>query len=160
MTPPLITRPNHPARGVQWRGDDTSILPLHTPRRHVGWEGDPGVARFFPNCDCGRGKFRIGESSDGNGDVAWETFTLPAAGGAARRAEVEREHVTALGRAGPRGGHAGNGDLLATEARLVADHGAGAALTLQAMAHGDARGLALDGEVELATAAGGAVGGH
>src|SRR5262249_60588253 len=49
---------------------------------------------------------------------------------------------------------------LAEEARLVADHGAGAALALQAVAHGDAHRLAFDGERELAAAAGGAAGGH
>jgi hypothetical protein len=33
----------------------------------------------------------------------------------------------------------GDGDLLAAEARLIADHGTGAALALQTVAHGDAR---------------------
>src|SRR4029077_20044399 len=76
------------------------------------------------------------------------------------RAEVEGETVAALGRARPRGRLAGECDLLATEARLVADHSAGAALALQTVAHGDARGLAFDGEVELAAAAGGSATGH
>ena len=51
-------------------------------------------------------------------------------------------------------------DLLAAEARLVADHAAGASLALQAVAHGDARWFALNGKVKLAAAAGGASGGH
>jgi hypothetical protein len=43
----------------------------------------------------------------------------------------------------------GEGDLLAVEARLVADHGTSAALTLQAVAHGDAQWFALNLKTEL-----------
>jgi hypothetical protein len=51
-------------------------------------------------------------------------------------------------------------DLLATEARLVADHGTGAALAFQTVTHGNAHGLALNGQVELAAIAGGSATGH
>jgi hypothetical protein len=52
------------------------------------------------------------------------------------------------------------GDLLAAEARLVADHGAGAALALQAMAQGDARWFALNRKVKLPAIADGVSGTH
>src|SRR4029450_5083624 len=96
----------------------------------------------------------------GYGDVTGKTLALPVDRGPACRAEVEGEGVAALGRARPRGRPAGECDLLATEARLVADHSAGAALALQTVAHGDAHRLAFDGEVELAAAAGGSASGH
>src|SRR5262249_58808536 len=54
-----------------------------------------------------------------------------------QRASAVRIHVVAL---------PGEGDLLPAEARLIADHGAGAALALQAVAHGDARWFALNSE--------------
>jgi hypothetical protein len=54
----------------------------------------------------------------------------------------------------------GEGDLLAVEARLVADHGTSAALTLQAVAHGDARWFALNLKTELPATAGGTSGHH
>src|SRR4029078_577120 len=91
---------------------------------------------------------------------AGKAFALPVNGGAAGRAEVEGQCVAALGLARPGGGLAGEGDLLAAGARLVAEHGAGAALALQAVAHGDARGLALNREMELDADAGGASGGY
>ena len=48
----------------------------------------------------------------------------------------------------------------AGEARLVAEHGAGAPLALKTVAHGDAHWLTFNREVELSAAAGGASGGH
>jgi hypothetical protein len=47
---------------------------------------------------------------------------------------MKSQRVAALGGARPRRGLAGEGDLVAAEASLVADHGAGAGLALQAMA--------------------------
>jgi len=73
---------------------------------------------------------------------------------------MKGQHVAAFGCPHPRGSLTGKGDLLAAEARLVADHAAGASLALQAVAHGDARWFALNGKVKLAAAAGGASGGH
>jgi hypothetical protein len=61
----------------------------------------------------------------------------PASAGTSQR-------VTAFGCPRPRRSLAREGNLLPTEARLVADHGAGAALALQAAAHGDARWFALN----------------
>jgi hypothetical protein len=52
------------------------------------------------------------------------------------------------------------GDLLAAEACLVANHGAGAPLALQAVAHGDTRWFPLNREVKLSATAGGASGAH
>jgi hypothetical protein len=63
--------------------------------------------------------------------------------------------VAALGCPLPLRGFAADGNLVIVEARLVADHGAGASLTRQAVAHGVARGFAFNGEVELPAAAGG-----
>ena len=54
----------------------------------------------------------------------------------------------------------GEADLLASETRLVADHGAGPTLALQAVAHGDARWFTLNRQVKLPAAAGGVSGWH
>ena len=60
----------------------------------------------------------------------------------------------------PSRGLTGKGDLVELKTRLVADHGAGAALALQAVAHGDARWFTLNRELKLSAAAGGASVGH
>jgi hypothetical protein len=54
----------------------------------------------------------------------------------------------------PGRGFTGESDLLAAEARLIADHSARAALTCQATAHGDARWFSIDRKVKLSAAAG------
>jgi hypothetical protein len=87
-------------------------------------------------------------------------LALPVYGGAACRTEMKGHRVTAVGCPRPIRGPTGDGDLLAAEKRSVADHSAGTALALQAVAHGDARWFALDSKVKLAAAAGGASGGH
>jgi hypothetical protein len=56
----------------------------------------------------------------------------------------ESQRVAAFGCPHPRRSLTGEGDLLPAEARLIADHGAGAPLALQAVAHGDARWFALN----------------
>src|SRR5580700_3377232 len=73
---------------------------------------------------------------------------------------MKGDRVAAFGRPHPRRSLTGEGDLLPAEARLVADHGPGAALALQAVAHGNARRLTLNRKVELPAAAGGLSGGH
>src|SRR6185295_9126781 len=120
----------------------------------------PGVAGFLPVGEGGRREGGVGEGADGDGDIARKALAIPVDGGAAHGVDVVGEHDAAFGLARPRGGLAGEGDLLAAEARLVAEDGAGAALALQTVAHGDAHRLAGDGEVELPAAAGGAAGGH
>ena len=71
-----------------------------------------------------------------------------------------RHRIAAFGCPHPRRGITGDGDLLATEARLVANHGTGAALAFQAVTHGDAQWLALNRKVKLPATAGGVSGGH
>ena len=73
---------------------------------------------------------------------------------------MKGHRVAAVGCPRPIRGPAADGDLLAAEKRSVTDHGAGTALTLQAVAHGDARWFALGSKVKLAAAASGASGGH
>src|SRR5262245_19476453 len=73
---------------------------------------------------------------------------------------MKGQRIAAFGCPHPRRSLTGEGDLLAAEARLVADHGAGAALALHAVAHGDARWFALNRKVKLSAAAGGASSGH
>ena len=67
---------------------------------------------------------------------------------------MKRHQVAAFGFPPPRSSLAGEGDLLGAEACLVADHGAGAALALQAVANRDARWFALNRKVKLPAAAG------
>ena len=70
------------------------------------------------------------------------------------------QRVVAFGRSCPCTGFTERSDLFAAEARLVADNSARAALTRQATAHRNARGLALDCKVKLSAAAGRVSGGH
>ena len=71
---------------------------------------------------------------------------------------MKGQRVAAFGPPHPRCGLAGEGDLLAPEARLVADHGAGATLALQAVALRDALWFAFNCKLKLPAAAGGASG--
>jgi len=116
------------------------------------------VTRLLPHRDGWCGEIRFGEVADGNGDISRKAFALPVDGGAACRTEMKGQWVATFGCPHPRRSLTGEGDLLAAEARLVADHGAGAALALQAVAHGDARWFALNRKVKLPAAAGGASG--
>ena len=80
----------------------------------------------------------------------------PRRQGAACRTEMKGQRVAAFGWPYPGRSLTGEGDLLAAEARLVADYGARAALALQAVAHGDARWFALNRKVKLPAGTGGA----
>ena len=73
---------------------------------------------------------------------------------------MKGQRVAAFGCPHPRRRLTGEGDLLAAEARLIADHGAGAALAFQAVTHRDARWFALNRKLELPAAAAGTSGGH
>ena len=73
---------------------------------------------------------------------------------------MEGQRLAVFGGPRPYRAPAGEGDLFAAKARLVAEHGAGAALAFQAMAHGNARWFTLDRKVKLPATAGGASGGH
>src|SRR5262249_35386562 len=103
----------------------------------------------FPHRDRGRRKAGIGQGADGDGDEVGKALACPIDGGTTLRAEAEGQHVAAFGRARPLRGGAGEGDLRAPEAPLIAEHGPSAPLALQAMAHGDAHGLAFDSKMEL-----------
>jgi len=72
---------------------------------------------------------------------------------------MKGQRVAAFGRPHPRRGLTGDRHLLAAKASLVADHGAGTTLALQAVAHGDTRWFALDRKVKLSAATSG-VSGH
>jgi hypothetical protein len=73
---------------------------------------------------------------------------------------VKGQHVPAFGCPHPRRSLTGEADLLTPEARLVANHGASAALAREAVTHGDTRWFALDRKVKLPAAAGSVSGGH
>src|SRR5262249_26165619 len=139
-----------------------ALLPLlwHALGRRLRRQGDPGVAALLPHRDGWRGEIRVREVADGNSDVSGKAFVLPVDGGAACRAEIKGKRVAAFGCPHPRRSFTGGGDLLTGEARLVADHGAGAALALLAVAHGDARWFALNRKVKLPATAGGVSDGH
>src|SRR4029077_9703656 len=132
----------------------------HVLGRRLRWQGDPGVTRLLPHRDVWRWEIRIGEVADGDSNVSGKALVLPVHRGAACRAEVKGQRVATLGCSHPRRSFTGDGDLLTREARLVADHGASAALALQAVAHRDARWFALNRKVKLPAAACGASGGH
>jgi hypothetical protein len=67
----------------------------------AGLELEPGVAGLLPNRDRGRGKTRICEVADGDGNVTGKALALHVYRGAAGRAEVEGDRVAVLGRARP-----------------------------------------------------------
>src|SRR5499427_4250914 len=118
------------------------------------------MARLLPHRDGRRGEIRVGEVADGNGDVSRKAFALPVDSRAACRTEMKSQRVATFGCPHPRRRLAGEGDLLAAEARLVADRGASAALAFQAVAHGDPQWFALNRKVKLLATAGGVSGGH
>src|SRR5262249_26564285 len=133
-----------------------SPLLCHALGRRLRRQGDPGVAGLLPHRDGWRREIRVGEVADGNSDVSGKAFVLPVDVGAACRAEIKGKRVAAFGCPHPRRSFTGDGDLLTGEARLVANHGASAALALQAVAHGDARWFALNRKVKLPAGTGGA----
>jgi hypothetical protein len=73
---------------------------------------------------------------------------------------MKGHRVAAFGCPYPLRSLTGKGDLLAAETRLVADHGARAALALEAVAHRDARRFAFNSKDKLSATAGGASGDH
>ena len=73
---------------------------------------------------------------------------------------MKGQRVAAFGFTLPRRRLTGKRDLLPPKTRLVADHGTGTALTLQAMAHRNAGWFALNRKVELPATTGGAARGH
>jgi hypothetical protein len=101
-------------------------------------------------------KMRVGEVADGDGDVPGKTLILPIDGRAACRTKMKGHDVAAFSRPSPSRGLTAKGDLLKLKARLIADHSSSTALALQAVAHSDARWFALNREVKLSTATGGA----
>jgi hypothetical protein len=112
------------------------------------------MARLLPHRHSRGGETRVGEVTDGNADESRKACILEDRGTACRT-EMEGHGVAAIGRPLPRAGFAGDGDLVIAVARLVADHGAGASLARQAVAHGVARGFAFDRKMKLSAAAGG-----
>ena len=98
---------------------------------------------------------RVGEGADGDGDEAGEALALPVDG---RAAHGQKWKVSALPLSAERV------QAVDWPAKVICSrrkrawllmHGAGAALALQAVAHGDAHRLAFDGEIELSAVAGG-----
>src|SRR5262245_61187950 len=118
------------------------------------------LACLLPHPYRRRREIWVGEVADRNGDVSGKALALPVDGGAACRTEMIGHRVAAFGCPGARRSLPGDGDLLAAEACLVADGGAGAALAFQAVAHGDARWLALNRKMKLPAVAGGVSGSH
>ena len=108
----------------------------------------------------GAGKFGSAKLPMATATYPGKAFAFPVDGRTAFRTEMKGQTVAAFGRPHPRRSLTGESDLLATEACLVADHAPSATLALQAVAHGDARWLALDRKVKLPAVAGGASDGH
>src|SRR5262249_48159703 len=123
-------------------------------------QGDPRVTRLLPHRDGRCREIRVGEAANSNSDVSRKAFTFPVDGGAAYRTEMKGQCVAAFSSPLPVRSFTAESDLFAAEARLVADHRPSAALTLQAVAHGDARRFALNRKLKLPAAAGGVSGDH
>src|SRR6516165_4368302 len=154
-----------PSRRTSWRGSPASsrsfsLCQIGLTMFATGRWGHPRVACLLPHRDSRRREVRVGEVADGNGDVSGKAFALPVDRRAAYRTEVKGQRVATFGCSHPFRSVTGEGDLLAAEASLVADHGPGTALALQAVAHGDARWFVFDRKVKLPAAAGGAPDGH
>src|SRR5262245_10845847 len=129
--------------------------------RRVGRQRHPGVARFLPNRDAWRRESRVGEVADGNHDGARKAVVLPVDGRPAGWTEMKGQGLAAFRRPRPRRGLAGDRkNLLTLKARLAAHNGSSAALAGQAVTHRNARWLALDRQVQLPAAAGGASSDH
>jgi hypothetical protein len=126
----------------------------HVSQRH------PGVARLLPHGDGWGRETRIGEVADGNHDPPRTACVFPVDCRAAYWTKVIGQCVAALGCPRPRRRLAGDCDLIAAEERLVAEHGAGAALAGQTVAHGDARWFTVNRKVKLPAATCGVSGGH
>jgi hypothetical protein len=118
------------------------------------------MARLLPHGDGRRWEIWVGEVADGNGDVFRKAFVLPIDGRAACWTEMKGQRVATFGCPHPRRRLTSEGNPLPVEACLIADHGAGAALALQAVAHGDPRWFPLNRKVKLSAAAGGVSSGH
>jgi hypothetical protein len=73
---------------------------------------------------------------------------------------MKGQGVAAFGCPHPCRSLTGEGDLFAAKACLVASHGSGAALALQAVTHGDARWFALNRKAKLSVVANGVSGRH
>ena len=116
---------------------------------------NPRVARLFPHCEGRRRETRVGKVADSNAEVSWKARILPENRRSAPRTEMKSHRVPAIGRPAPLRGFAGDGDLVIAVARLIADHGAGASLAGQAVAHSVARGFAFNRKLELPATAGG-----
>ena len=93
------------------------------------------MTRLLPYCDGRRREVWVGEIADGNGHHFWKAVVVPVHGGTANRTEMKGQRMTAFGCSRPRRSLAGDVDLLAAKARLIAGHGTGAALARQAVAH-------------------------
>src|SRR5689334_9199222 len=118
------------------------------------------MAAFLPHRDGWGREIRISKAADGDGNQIGEAAILPMERGATHRAKAIGQDVAAFGRAGPFGGFSGKSNLRPAKARLIAEHGPGAALAFQAMAHGDAHGFASGADLELAATAGGVASDH
>src|SRR6516164_3133195 len=112
-----------------------STLLRHALGRHLRRQGEPGVARLLPHRDRRLREGRVGKSTDGNSDISGKAFVLPVNGRTACRAEMKGQHVAALGYSNPRRSFTGDRDPFTGKACLVADHGARAALALEAVTH-------------------------
>jgi len=121
---------------------------------------DPAMAAALIDRVARRPEVGIGEGADGDGDQIGRRLELPVNGGAAPRTEMERERAAAVARPRPDGGLPLDPHLRPREPRLGTEHAAGAALARQAMADGDAHGIAVAGDAKLAATAGGVMGGH
>ena len=75
-------------------------------------------------------------------------------------AEMKGQCVATFGSPRPSRSLTRKGDLIDLKTRLIADHGACAALALQAVAHRDARWFTLNRKLKLPATAGGVSGGH
>ena len=95
-----------------------------------GWRDPPAPRRSVPGNS-------VGELSDGNNDASRKPFALRVDRGAECRTELKSHHARAFGCPIPRRSLAGEGGLLAREARLVAKYCTRTAPARQTVTRGD-----------------------
>jgi hypothetical protein len=117
------------------------------------WQGEPAVPSGLEEGGRRRREPWISERADRDRDEFRRCSGRPIHSGPALGAEMERSAFTVIGKAFVCATVAGDARLRAREPRCDSEDASGSPLTLNAVAHRDAAGLAFGFDLQLATAA-------